>query len=149
MNARQNHGFLFENYIISKYKLQKSSVYHDEYDAYSNNFPVQIKYIKYKSSIELGSYLRNKNKKENFTLFVGFWKENKEILYKEFRIDVNVDTYTKMFDLSKQKEQDMFSEFESITNDYTHDLKWKEFISKYKEKDNIHSTKNFLEHLIL
>lgn len=62
MVARQNHGFIFEQYIITKYNLIKSKN-GSIYDAYYFGIPVQIKCIKYKSSIELSDYFRNKNKK--------------------------------------------------------------------------------------
>jgi hypothetical protein len=73
-SARQLHGFEFEDYIITKFGLTKSKSYTSEYDAYEKGVPVSIKYIKEKGSIDLGDYFRNANKKQDFIMYVGFWK---------------------------------------------------------------------------
>ena len=83
MGPRQRHGFDFEDKIISKYSLIKSKNYTSKYDAYTiTGIPVQIKCIKFKSSIDFGDFRRNQTHLIPFILIVGFWKYKKDNIIK-------------------------------------------------------------------
>jgi hypothetical protein len=125
---RQKHGFDYEKKIIAKYKLKKTENYTDEYDAYYKKTPVQIKCIKHKSDIELGSYLRNKNKTQDFILIIGFHKNykivNERILY------INHLKYTKHLEFGLDTE--MISGLKEISNDTSDNVRWQEYLNYYK-----------------
>lgn len=129
-NTRQQHGFQFEEYIIHKHKLTKSSGYTNKYDAYYNKIPVQIKCIKYGSVIELGDYYRNKSKTEDFFLIIGFWKNTTDniiktdILFIEHSIYINNMVYHS--DTAFKVGMDL------ITNLHVDDDAWKHFCNLHK-----------------
>lgn len=142
-NERQKHGFEYENLIIKKYNMLKINKYTHKYDAYykfkGRVIPVQIKCIKYGSSIELGDYRRNKHKKENFILFVGFWKENKDNIIKETILFIDRKKF--ISNLEFDHDNEIFSTLNLITNLICDDLKWKSFTEKYK---NLWPKKNLI-----
>lgn len=79
MAERQEHGFTFENYIKSLYKIQNySNSYTSQWDGILNNYPVSIKLEKIGTDIELASFTRNASITEDFYLIVGFWEDSKD-----------------------------------------------------------------------
>lgn len=136
MNARQKHGFDFEDHVILKYNLRKEEEYGNQYDAYTKEgIPVQIKFIKHKSSIELGGYFRNKNKSRDFILIIGFWTNISEV-YMEYYIKVHNQCFATMFP-AIEDEKTMMVEFQDISCDRKDDTRWKGFIEKYKDTSTL------------
>jgi hypothetical protein len=136
---RQKHGLDYEQYIIQKYNLIKSKNYTSIYDAYTykNDIPVQIKCIKSGSAIEMGSYLRNKSKLQDFILVIGFWENVKNNIVKEHVMYIDHRTFTK--NLTFIDDQKMLGEMKNISNSIRDDLKWTEFRKKYQEKWKINN----------
>jgi hypothetical protein len=135
LTSRQKHGFLYENKVISKYNLIKST--NNFFDAYTKELvPVQIKCIKYKNSICLGSIKRNMSIDENFILIVGFWYENKDNIIKEYILDIKHTLYNSLLNFDNL--DNFLFEIKNITNKQDDDLRWKNTIKKYKSpKTNI------------
>jgi hypothetical protein len=129
---RQKHGFDYENIVIKKYNLKKSDNYTSKYDAFHNNLPVQIKCIKHGCAIEMGDYHRNKLKKEDFILIVGFWQDKKDNIIKETILFIEHDNFTK--NLSFEDDEAMEAEMDLISNLVVDDMRWKDFCDKYKSK---------------
>lgn len=134
--ARQQHGFDFENFIINKYNMIKCNNYTSIYDAYTtDNDPVQIKYIQYNTSIELGDIFRNSSKNEDFLLIIGFWKWDKNKRNKihviTYQISIDHIEWSKLFlfdyyDIMK-------TEMNLITNLKIDDDVWSEYRKKYSK----------------
>jgi hypothetical protein len=136
--ARQNHGFLFEEYIIDKYHLTKEYNYTCAYDAYtSNGIPIQIKCIKKSSSIDMGDMLRNIKKNSCFILVIGFWKyvnscKKIDTIYYHF-IDIHI--YKPLIGgFLENKVINALEEMKNISNDHKDDSLWKDFSKRYKRE---------------
>jgi hypothetical protein len=129
MPERQSHGFDYERLIIKKYNLKRSE--DTRHDAYTiDNTPVQIKCIKFGQSIDMGDYYRNKTKKQDFILIIGFWKNKRDNIVEEHIIHVNHKKWDSLFRYSKAEE--MKNELKEISNSYSDDKKWKAFMQKHK-----------------
>lgn len=129
--ARQQHGFEFEKNIIDEYKLETTSDYTHKYDAYYKKIPIQIKCIKYGCSIDLADYTRNKSKKEDFILVIGFWKNTKENIVKTYSLYIDHKKYVEQ--MSFEYDKVMISDMKLITNLKVDDDNWKTFCKKYKD----------------
>lgn len=131
--ARQQHGFDFEDEIINNFGLTKSTAYTAEYDAFEKDqTPVSVKYVKQNSSIDLGDYFRNANKKSNFNLYLGIWKyenTNKKTLVK-YRFEIDYLKWNDMFYF--EHGSSMKTELKYITNLREDDTVWKSYCSKYQ-----------------
>jgi hypothetical protein len=144
---RQHHGFEYEDRVISKYKLIKTIGYANKFDAYKDNIPVQIKCIKNKSSIEMASYIRNKNINENFILIVGFWEKYKDNIVQEHVLYIDISIYSTFFKYDYYPQ--MMTEFKLISNLIVDDDNWKKFRLKYSKlwpKNNIVSLRFKRDH---
>lgn len=133
-NKRQSHGFTFEQYIINRFNLEKINGYTAEYDATDENgTPVSIKYIKEKGSIEMGDYFRNARKKENFILFIGFWKfiNNTRQTTRIYRFEIDQPQWVQMFQFEHALA--MKTEMKYITCLRADDDRWKEYCDRYKK----------------
>jgi len=129
---RQKHGFEYESHIISKYNLKSSDSYTSKYDAYYNNIPIQIKCIKYGSSIELGDWRRNKNKTEDFILIIGFWQTEKDNIIREEIFYIDHKIYIKHLNFDDPKiESSIYTELNLISNLKSDDENWDNFRNKY------------------
>lgn len=140
MTARQYHGFWFEKKAIQKYGLTSCSGYTCKYDAFYSaaKIPVQIKYVKRGCSVELGGYLRNKQKKEDFILIVGIWENKKDNIIDEIILYIEHENFTKQ--LAFDFDAEMFEEMKLISNLRLDDFKWSSFCKKYKQvwcKENL------------
>jgi hypothetical protein len=131
---RQKHGFLFEAKIISMYNLIKTEEYTSVFDAYTKcNIPVQIKYIKYDSPIDMGDFYRKLTINTSFILIIGRWLKCKKTIYNIKCHYVDISTFKKNIQvidlslLSKAK-----NEMKSISNCYSDDIKWKKLMKYYK-----------------
>lgn len=137
-NERQRHGFVYEKKKLDEFRMVKCKSYISEYDAIPNNICVQIKCIKYGCAIELGDYFRNKRKKQDFILMIGFWKGNKSNIVDEVIYYVQYIEFVS--NLSYDKDAQICAEMSLITNLREDDKKWTEFRSKYtkdyKSKNN-------------
>lgn len=132
---RQKHGFIYQNKVINKYRLLEEKGYTAEYDATYKEVPVQIKCFKHGSSLELGDYTRNKNKRKDFILAIGWWKNvldtkliaNEHLLYIEhYKYTQHLGYYTDYIETL------MYEEFKEISNHQNDDITWKQFCKKYK-----------------
>lgn len=146
--CRQEHGYVFETLIIEKYGLLKNKM-RSEYDATyvqgDENIPVQIKCIKYRSSIDCADFYRNQNKSQDFIFVVGFWSELKNkkdtegvIVFDNTKyiqeLHILYIEHVKWNSLFVFKESsEMKAELSLITNLVEDDVKWKNFIKKYKK----------------
>lgn len=129
---RQKHGFQYELQTICKYNLKKADSYTCPFDAYYKDIPVQIKCIKYGSCIEMGDYIRNKSKKNDFILIIGLWDGKKENIIQEIVLFINHQLFKKH--LQFHLDDEMLYEMKTISNSRLDDLSWKRFCFKYKNK---------------
>lgn len=127
---RQGHGFEYEKRVVAKYHLSSTDKYTSEHDAIITNIPVQIKCIKYGSAIEMGDYFRNKQKRKDFILIVGFWKDYKDNILNEYIFNVKHTQYVS--NMRYDYDDDMKNEIKLISNSTSDDLKWKSFCSHHK-----------------
>ena len=128
---RQVHGFYYEQQIINKYNLTKSTGYTDKYDCYcSDGTPVQVKCIKHNSSIDLGDYFRNKTKTEDFILIIGFWKKERHNIVEEHILYVNKDVWNNLFQF--EYDYELKQMLRLITNERSDDVKWKQQCKQIK-----------------
>jgi hypothetical protein len=130
--AKQHHGFLYEQNVIDKFKLQKATQYTSPFDAHRGSFNVQIKCMQHGTSVEFGDYMRNKKKTENFILVVGFWKDAKDNIIQEDIFNVNADHFRN--NLYYPYDKEMFAEMKLITNGYEDDIIWLEFCKRHRLK---------------
>lgn len=129
---RQIHGFIYEQFIIEKYRLIKEPNYSSKYDAYlPNGIPVQIKCIKLKGEICLGDFNRNRTADKDFILHIGFWSVSNDNIVKEITLFIKHEIWTEMlyFDYIDS----LNYEFNLQTNLKEDDNKWKIFTEKYKK----------------
>lgn len=133
---RQAHGFHYQNEVIRRLNLREIPRYTAEYDAECQGTPVQIKCMKWGTGIQLGDYLRNKNKKHDFLMIVGFWDESKySIAHEEVRY-ITCNHYTDnigFHDPGNEIEKMMYEEMRSISNCPLDDKIWEEYRRKYRE----------------
>lgn len=132
MQERQIHGFLFEQFIIEHFNLEKCNNYTSKWDAYYNNVPVSIKYEKANSDIELADFFRQSEINEDFYLLVGFWDGDKSNVVDVKLLYIEHNSWSNMFDTSISKE--LKTLLAEITNDYSDDQKWKSWCSKIRKQ---------------
>jgi hypothetical protein len=132
---RQNHGFIYENDVIKRFNLTKSSDYTSEFDAKDNNdVKYQIKCIKKGSSIDLGDIFRNSNKESDFVLIIGFWEKNKKNVVEEYKLKIDISIWKNWF---SGFDFNLFTNLlNSISNDTKDDLKWKSNCKSVKNEWN-------------
>jgi hypothetical protein len=135
---RQVHGLKYEAKLIEHYGLLKQSNYTAKYDAIKNNIPIQIKCIKYGGAIEMGDYMRNKQKQCDFILLLGLWNGQKDNIIKEhiFNIDYRLYIDNLVYDM----DEEMIEDIKKISNCYSDDRRWKIFCEyhryRWKQFDN-------------
>ncbi len=144
MAERQKHGFEYEQRVIAennvitddKNSLVKEEGYTDKWDMYesidSNKYPVSVKCIGFKSSIDFGDFRRQTNVNDDFILYVGFWKNKKDNIVEEYKVIISKENWQSYFG-DKNIINEMLDEMKGISNDYSDDKKWKEFRNKYKQ----------------
>jgi len=129
MAARQQHGFDYQNYVIKLLGLKPDKNYIGKNDAYCQEkdgieYPVQIKFIKKGSAIDLGDYRRNKNKTKNFAFIVGFWEGIKGNITEEHILYPPFEWWTGLFSADDNFDTDMYKFLGSISNNISDDIKW-------------------------
>lgn len=137
MPERQIHGFSFEELMIAKFNLIKSSNYIDEFDAFTlDKTPVQIKTYKKNNEIDLGDLRRNLLKTKNFILIVSSWENINEVktFNEEQLYFIDCLKWRKLFNISNEMLNEMYVFLNSISNDHKDDEKWKIGIKAFKEK---------------
>lgn len=128
---RQVHGFVFEDYIVNKFNIVKTSNYTNKWDSYLNNIPVSIKFEQYGTDIEMADYFRNAINEDDFYLIVGFWEGSKDNIVEEHCLFINGKEWHSLFPTHFT---DDFQELlANITNDRADDQKWKKQITYYKK----------------
>lgn len=136
--ARQQHGFNYENYIIHKYGLVKEKNKTGRFDAYYNDgeisIPVQIKTVKKRAQLCLGSYLRNREIHHDFILIIGIYDNDPTIIVDEQTFNVSAKLWRDLCDYKYHHQ--MMEEFALQTNLREDDGKWKQFIKKHKDQWN-------------
>jgi hypothetical protein len=152
MAERQAHGFIYEDKTIESYgytdwktyikkypNTDTDGIYTSTWDAineseegkYYKGKPVQIKTIQKNGSVDLGDIFRNANKKEDFTLIVGFWEGSKTNIVEEYVIEVDYKKWNKELEWDKYEElRDWIKN--KVSNDYDYDDQWKEECKYYK-----------------
>lgn len=130
--ARQWHGFEYEKRVINRFNLHKSKSHTAEYDGMLHQLPIQIKCMKHGTSVEFGDYFRNKNKKEDFILIVGFWKEDKLSIKEEYILKVKSKLY--IDNLKYYFDEDLRQGLKYITNDVSDDLRWKTYCNLHRQQ---------------
>ncbi len=78
-SERQSHGFKYEDDFIKQNHLTRSESYTAKFDAYHNDTPVQIKYIKNKCEVCLADYMRNATISQDFILHVAFYEADNKL----------------------------------------------------------------------
>ncbi len=135
MAERQKHGFDYEQHIINKHNLVRRISYSYKWDTYEKyngiNYPVSIKYVGLKSSIDFGDFKRQTKVDIDFILYVGFWSGKKTNLVQEYKILITKENWSKYFG-NKTIIQEMLNEMKSISNKHSDDNKWSIFTKKYK-----------------
>ena len=129
---RQAHGFTFEDYVINKYSIQKSSNYTAKWDGMLNGFPVSIKCEKYKSDIELADFTRNANNTDDFYLIVGFWDGVKTNIVEEHILFIKGQEWHELF--PSHFIEDFKTMLNSVTNNYSDDAKWKNLVTEQRKR---------------
>ena len=132
MGERQKHGFEYENIIMSNNNIIKEDNYTSKWDAYENKIPVSVKCIGYKSSIDFGDFRRQTQVDEDFILYVGFWKTEKNNIVEEYKVLIKKENWNSYFG-DKNIINDMLLEMKDISNEYSDDSKWKIYRNKYKK----------------
>jgi len=131
---RQVHGFSFEK----KFSLFEDLTLNDNYtgknDAFKDNIPYQIKYIKNNSSIDLGDYFRNSKKEKDFYLIIGFWEKEKDNVVAIYKLFIDKDKWNNLFNFSLKEELKEW--ISSVSNDYSYDKQWKEEMNYFKKEWN-------------
>ena len=130
MGERQKHGFIFEEYIISTYGIEKSDNYTSKWDGVLNSIPVSIKTEKLGSDIELADFRRNALNEETFYLFVGFWEGTKDNIVKTEILLINGDEWHSLFPIHFINDFDNM--LANITNDAADDAKWRQMMNEQK-----------------
>lgn len=135
---RQSHGFKFEEYVVNKYFVKKSTNYTNKWDGELNGYPVSIKCEGYKTDIELADFTRNALNKEDFYLIVGFWDGAKDNIVEEHVLFINGKEWHELF--PQHFIEDFKNLLNSVTNDYSDDEKWtrlrKELTKQWKSETN-------------
>ena len=139
MPARQQHGFDYQDYVIEQLGLKPDKNYRGKNDAYYQEkdgieYPVQIKFIKKGSAIDLGDYSRNKNKTKNFVLIIGFWKGIKGNIIEEYILYPPVEWWVGLFKIRDGFDVEMYEFLKNISNNVTDDDKWIKGRKKFTEK---------------
>jgi hypothetical protein len=129
-SERQGHGFAYEQKILAKFGLTKCKNYISEYDAVCGNIRVQVKCIKHGCAVELGCYFRNKNKKQDFIIVIGFWRGTKDNIVEEHIYFIDAEKYAG--NLQYSNDASMLEEMKLISNLKEDDLRWKQFCIKHK-----------------
>ena len=86
----QRHGFDFEEWVRTTFFDEYEGKYTQDWDVPAmhnqrfGHIPVSIKTAKYGSPIGLGDALRQFNIAQPFLLIVGFWRQNKDGLHKNW-----------------------------------------------------------------
>ena len=134
-NARQQHGFDYEDHIIETYDLIKDENYGSKSDAFCHNGTyVQIKYIKENAEICMGSFSRNAIESQDFILHIGFYKKHNGIKQttRSYTLWIIADIYKKFYELPNFS--NIVSEFKKFSNLHSEDEKFKKFIKQHKYK---------------
>lgn len=135
MAERQRHGFDYEELKINENNLIKEDNYTAKWDTFETynglKTPVSIKCIGLNSSIDFGDFKRQTEVSEDFILYVGFWKGNKNNIVEEYKILINKDVWASYFG-NKVIIKEMLEEMRDISNSYSDDNKWKDYRNKYK-----------------
>lgn len=148
--ARQQHGFDYQDYVIEQLNLSPSENYISKDDAYVIEkegivYPVQIKFIKKDASIELGSYVRNKEKNKDFVLIIGFWEGIKGNIVEEYVLYPPFEWWRSLFIAPENFDEEMVRFLNDISNNYSDDDKWKigckKFIRQWKNYWKINNGK--------
>lgn len=134
MPERQEHGFLYQEKKRIELDLIKEENYTAEFDAYrkNDNFPYQIKTIKFGSAIDLGDYFRNSSRTQDFILIIGFWKGTKDSIVETYILKIDYIKWNSLCCFDKKIE--MRDEMKNISNNHSDDEKWKLFRTKYKKE---------------
>lgn len=135
---RQNHGLIFEQEIIDKYGMEKSTKMTSKFDAYYKDIPVSIKLTKLNSSVSFGDIFRQSEIIEDFILISGFWKGKKNNIEK---IDVfYIDSNIWKNEFKKDSINQIRKVFDGITNSRSDDSKWKtrrlEYVQLWKNSNS-------------
>lgn len=128
---RQKHGFLYEEEIINRYGMKKSTNYTSKWDAYINNLPVSIKTKKQGGSVELGDFFRQASVSETFLLCTGFWWGKKTSIVEEYFLLIDGNFWANQF--NEELTESFKNIFEGITNSYDDDVKWKQRMREANE----------------
>jgi hypothetical protein len=129
---RQEHGFLYQRKIAEKFGLKEIEGYTDCYDAISDSGEFyQIKATKFGSSIDMGDFFRNMNKKENFYLVVGFWKGDTSNIVEEHVLYIDVKKYNEIMFFDRADELKEW--IKNVSNERSLDAQWKKEKSQWKE----------------
>jgi hypothetical protein len=138
--ARQQHGFIYEDYIIKTFNLEKCGIYTSKFDAYYDKIPVQIKCIKKNSEICLGDFKRIQLIDQDFILVLGFWEKNRKNIVKQEVLYIDHVVFKTFCDFDKT--ESMITEMKSISNRVCDDILWRKFIKKHKE---LYPTENIIK----
>jgi hypothetical protein len=136
MAERQSHGFDYEQIKMTQNNLIKEDNYTSKWDSYElfegAKIPVSIKCIGANSSIDFGDLKRQTEVDQDFILYVGFWRGQKNNIVEEYKVLINKDIWNSYFG-NKDIINEMLLEMKQISNDYSDDSKWRSFRRKYKE----------------
>jgi hypothetical protein len=133
---RQIHGLNYEETVISRNpSIKRSQNYTEKWDAVetynSITYPVSIKCIGIKNSIDFGDLFRQTQVDENFILYIGFWEGKEKTIKKEYKLLIKSQNWKSYFG-NLDKLDVMKDEMAFITNEYSDDKKWRLFRDKYK-----------------
>lgn len=127
-NERQNHGFLFEEYIEKIYGINRQGrSYTDKWDGEWKGFPVSIKHIKKNNAIDLGDIFRQASISEPFFMFIGFYETENNFEKDEIHILFFPKNSWQSYFLPLNQFEILFKNaLNSVSNDKKDDNKWTE-----------------------
>lgn len=135
-NEEQKHGFEYEKYFCEKTGAILSNNYRDKFDAYLNNIPIQIKYMKENTEICMGDFFRQSQIDTDFILHIASWKNNinnqKELCSNSLTFFIEAKKWKSEFDFFPPiLMEEMKTEFSLITNLVVDDDRFHEYTKKY------------------
>lgn len=132
-SERQGHGFVFEEYVESKYGVNRNDAqYTAKWDGSLNGIPVSIKTAKIGTDVEMADFRRNAENTEDFYLFVGFWEGEKTNIVDEHVLLIRGEEWHELF--PTHFVQDFAEMLDNITNSHEDDAKWRDMIAEQKER---------------
>lgn len=140
-SARQKHGFLYEEKVISEHNLIACQNSTAKWDAFTNqNVPVSIKTHR-NNCIELGSWLRQSQIDTDFYLMIGFWDDPiSKTVTEEYKLLIPCSFWKQQFPLVYR--QHIMSLFANVSHEREWDTVWKNRLDRFLDNYKSFASRN-------